>query len=52
VHPGIVEAWETGELNPQMAELRRRFRRPPQQMERDEHLLLQWLLAWNARHAA
>jgi DNA topoisomerase I len=49
VHPGIVASWEEGGLNEEMAQLRRRFRKPPQGLERDEHLLLQWLLDWNAR---
>ena len=48
VHPGVVKEWEDGRLNETMAQLRRRFRRPPSRLDRDEHILLQWLLRWNA----
>lgn len=51
VHPGIVKEWEEGRLNETMAQLRRRFRRPPSRLERDEHILLQWLLQWNEAQA-
>jgi DNA topoisomerase-1 len=51
VHPGIVRDWEEGRLNGAMAELRRRFRRPPRGLEREEHILLQWLVEWNAAHS-
>lgn len=51
VHPGIVQEWEEGRLNGAMAGLRRRFRRPPRGLEREEHILLQWLLDWNAAHS-
>jgi DNA topoisomerase-1 len=48
VHPGIVEDWADGSLHETMAQLRRRFRRPPYGLAREEHILLQWLLQWNA----
>jgi DNA topoisomerase-1 len=51
VHPGIVSAWEEGELQQQISELRRRFRRAPDGLDREEHIVLQWLLEWNARHS-
>lgn len=47
VHPGIVQDWQDGRLNEAMAALRRRFRRPPHGLEREEHILLQWLREWN-----
>jgi DNA topoisomerase IB len=51
VHPGIVAAWEEGSLQEEMAQLRRRFRRAPHGLDREENVLLQWLLEWNDRNS-
>jgi DNA topoisomerase-1 len=51
VHPGIVGSWGEGSLQEEMAQLRRRFRRAPNGLDREENVLLQWLLEWNERQS-
>jgi DNA topoisomerase I len=42
-HPDVVAEWQEGLLGTQIAELRRRLRRPARGLERDEAIVLRWL---------
>ena len=43
VHPQVFARWTDGALGEDLAAIRRRFRRTPQGMDRDEYLVLRWL---------
>lgn len=43
IHPLVAERWEDGRLGPEIAALRRRFRRAPAGLDRAELLVLRWL---------
>lgn len=48
IHPDVFESWSAGRLGPDLAEVRRRFRRTPAGYDRDEYLVLRWLEACGA----
>lgn len=43
IHPQVISAWEEGSLAGEVAELRRRFRRPLKGLADDESITLRWL---------
>jgi DNA topoisomerase I len=43
VHPRILSDWQEGTLNAEIAEIRRRVRRPARGLARDEAVVLHWL---------
>jgi DNA topoisomerase-1 len=43
IHPEIVERWLAGKLTDEFAALSRRYRRPPNGLDREEALVLRWL---------
>lgn len=48
IHPKLVSAWSENRLAGEMNALRRRFRRPPHGLDREEALTLRWLEAQEA----
>ena len=47
IHPIVIESWEQGKLSDEIAEIRRRTRKPLQGLDEDESTVLRWL---RARH--
>jgi DNA topoisomerase-1 len=45
IHPLVVETWRIGALGDELAGIRRRFRRSPAGLDRDEAVVLRWLQA-------
>jgi DNA topoisomerase-1 len=45
IHPRVIEAWSEGRLADELAGIRRRFRRSPDGLDREEAVVLRWLQA-------
>jgi DNA topoisomerase-1 len=43
IHPDVFASWSEGRLAGELAEVRRRFRRTPDGLDRTEYLVLRWL---------
>ena len=43
VHPLVIDAWTEGRLEPELAQIRRRVRRAPRGLDREEAVLVRWL---------
>ena len=45
IHPAVIQSWEAGTLAAEIAEIRRRARRPRSGLDPDEAVVLRWLAA-------
>ncbi|MBX3577516.1 MAG: DNA topoisomerase IB [Rhizobiaceae bacterium] len=43
IHPAVIAAWKEGRLAAEMLETRRRFRKTPDGLDRDEAIVLRWM---------
>jgi DNA topoisomerase-1 len=43
VHPAVAASWSEGRLADELAEVRRRYRRTPDGLDRSEYVVLRWL---------
>ncbi len=51
IHPAVIDAWEDGRLAPEMAEFRRRYRKPFKGLDEQESLVLRWLRENNGKRS-